>query len=110
MFYVRRVASGLLAPAGVGAVVAVLAAAHAFAQPATRPAGGLRPAFEDTEESARRGAPPRAVRRPDTRPAGALPNFDNPEQLPSYGNPPGSGASKTGFVSTNTKRRPGAAP
>jgi hypothetical protein len=107
MFYVRRfVASGLLAPVCVGAIVAVLAAAHGFAQPATKQTPSLRPAFEDSEEP-RREAPRRAPRRPDTRPAG-LPNFDNPEssQLPSYGNPAGSGASKTGFVSTNTKRRP----
>jgi hypothetical protein len=101
----RVVASGLVAPALAGAVVAALAAAQGFAQPATKQAPSLRPAFEDTEE-ARREAPRRPVRRPDTRPTG-LPNFDNPEtsQLPSYGNPPGSGASRTGFVSTNTKRR-----
>lgn len=106
----RIVASGLLASAGVGAIVAVFAAAQGFAQPAAKQAPSLRPAFEDTEEP-RREAPRRPVRRPDTRPTG-LPNFGNPEasQLPSYGNPAGSGASKTGFVSTNTKRRPAKAP
>ena len=48
------------------------------------------------------------MRRRDTRPAGELPDFDNPRstQPTSFGNPPGFGASKTGFVSTNTKRRP----
>lgn len=97
----RRVASGVL-PAGVGAVVAVLAAAHAFAQPAAKQTGVLRPSFEDTAESPRREAAPRAARKRDTRPAA-----DNPDIGPaSFGNPPGFGASKTGFVSTNTKRRP----
>ena len=89
MFYVRRVvASGFLASAGAGAIVAVLAAAHAYAQPMTRPV--LRPTLEDNEEP-RRETPRRPARRTDTRPAGALPNFDNPEtsQLPSFGNPAG---------------------
>jgi hypothetical protein len=98
---VRRVASGVF-PAGVGAVVAVLAAAHAFAQPAAKQTGVLRPSFEDTAESPRRETAPRAVRKQDTRPLAG-----NPDTGPvSFGNPPGFGASKTGFVSTNTKRRP----
>src|SRR6185295_4081367 len=86
-----------------GAMLAALATMHAFAQPATRP-GSLRPAFEDTEEP--RPAPSRPARRSDSRPAGTLPNFDNPEttELPTFGNPPGSGASRTGFVSTNLRR------
>ncbi|MEA2878593.1 MAG: hypothetical protein QOF14_3789 [Hyphomicrobiales bacterium] len=97
----RRVVSGVL-PAGVGAVVAVLAAAHAFGQPATKQTGVLRPSFEDTAESPRRETAPRAVRKRDTRPVA-----DNPDTSPaSFGNLPGFGASKTGFVSTNTKRRP----
>ncbi|MEA2871066.1 MAG: hypothetical protein QOH67_1042 [Hyphomicrobiales bacterium] len=97
----RRVASGVFS-AGVGAVVAVLAAAHAFAQPTTRQTGVLRPSFEDTAESPRRETAPRAVRKRDTRPVA-----DNPDTSPaSFGNLPGFGASKTGFVSTNTKRRP----
>lgn len=95
----RRVASGVLAPAGVGAVVAVLAAAYAFAQPVTKQTGGLRPAFEETEEFPRREAPRRAARRGETESS----------QPTRYGNPPGFGASKTGFVSTNTKRRQGPA-
>ena len=103
----RRVASVFLAPAGVGAAVAVLAAAYAFAQPATRPASGLRPAFQDSEEAPRREAQPRGARRRDTRPVGDLPSFDDPDagQPTTFGNPPGFGAAKTGFVSTN-KRRP----
>ncbi len=60
----RVVASGFLAPAGVGAIVAVLAAANGFAQPATKQTPSLRPAFEDAEE------PRRAVRAPATDPAG----------------------------------------
>ncbi len=106
MFDVRRVvASRFLASAGAGAIVAVLAAAHAYAQPMTRPV--LRPALEDNDEP-RRETPRRPARRSETRPAGALPNFDNPEtsQLPSFGNPAGSGASRTGFNSLNTRRRP----
>jgi hypothetical protein len=109
MFYVRRVvASGFLAPAGIGAIVAVLAAANGFAQSATKQTPSLRPAFEDSEEP-RRAVAPRPLIRPDRRPAGALPDFDSPEtsELPNYGNPPGFGASKTGYISIiNTKRRP----
>jgi len=98
---VRRVVSGVL-PAGVGAVVAVLAAAYAFAQPAAKQTGVLRPSFEDAAESPRREAAPRAARKRDTRPVAG-----NPDTSPaSFGNPPGFGASKTGFVSTNSKRRP----
>jgi hypothetical protein len=84
----------------------VLAAALAYAQPAIKQ--GLRPAFEDTDENPRLAAPPRRPVRRETRPVGVLPNFDNPDGGPpqTYGNPPGSGAGKTGFVSTNAKRRP----
>src|SRR2546423_13800497 len=105
MFYVRRLVSRVLAPAGVGAVVAVLAAAYALAQPATRHAGGLRPAFEDTDEFPRRVAP-RTVRKGDTGLRGP-PNTENPDTRPtSFGNPPGFGAAKTGFISTNKRRPP----
>jgi hypothetical protein len=96
---VRRVASSLFAPS-VCAIVAVLAAAHAFAQPASRQTGGLRPALEDTDDlprsDAERNARKRTKRSSRTSEQG---------QITSYGNPPGFGASKTGFVSTNTKRR-----
>jgi len=79
-----------------------------LAQPATRPATTLRPAFEDVEDVPLRGVPQRAARRRDTRPAGELPDFDNPEgsQPQSFGNPPGFGAGRTGFVSTNKRRPP----
>jgi hypothetical protein len=101
---VRRAVPIFLALACAGA--AVLAAAFAYAQPASRQ--GLRPAFEDADQYPRLEAPPRRPVRRDTRPVGVLPNFDNPDGGPpkTYGNPPGSGAGKTGFVSTNAKRRP----
>ncbi len=104
----RRVVPVLFAPATVGAAIAVLAAAYAFAQPATRPASGLRPAFEDSEEQPRRIAQPRTPRRREPQPSADLPNFDDPDagQPASFGNPPGFGAGRSGFVSTNSKRRP----
>lgn len=99
----RRVAGKYLL--SLGAVLAVCAT-HAIAQPATRPST-LRPALDDSDdtqrrEPARRPTPSRA----DPRPAGQLPNFDNPEasELPRFGSPAGSGASRTGFVSTNIRR------
>jgi hypothetical protein len=102
---VRRVVPGFLASAGAAALVVALAAMCAHAQTATRQ--GLRPAFEDTEPYARAAEPPRRPVRRETRPVGALPNFDNPDGAPTqgYGNPAGSGAGKMGFVSTNAKRR-----
>jgi hypothetical protein len=96
---VRRVVPSLLAPS-VCAIVAVLAAAHAFAQPASRQTGGLRPALEDTDDLPRSEAE-RNARKRTKRSSGA----SEQGQITSYGNPPGFGASKTGFVSTNTKRR-----
>jgi hypothetical protein len=96
---VRRVASSFFAPS-LCAIVAVLAAAHAFAQPASRQTGGLRPALEDTDDLPRSEAE-RNARKRTKRSSGA----SEQGQITSYGNPPGFGASKTGFVSTNTKRR-----
>ena len=101
----RRAVPGLVTPASVGAVVAVLAAAYALAQPAPRQTGGLRPTFEDSDEFLRRETP-RTARKRDTRP-GAPANSQNPDtSATSFGNPPGFGAASTGFVSTNKKRRP----
>ena len=103
MLHVRRVAGKSLL--SLGAILAVLAT-HAFAQPATRPAQGLRPAFEDpNDDTPQRAQTRRPPRRAEPR-AGTLPNFDNPEtsELPRFGNPAGSGASRTGFVSTNLRR------
>ena len=77
----RPVGSVFVVPAG--ALIAALTAVYAMAQPATRPLT-LRPSIEDSEEP--RETPP-APRRTDPLPAGALPNFDNPEtrELPRYG-------------------------
>jgi hypothetical protein len=88
-----------------GALIAALTAVHAMAQPATRPLT-LRPAIEDTNEEPRETPP--VPRRVDPRPAGALPNFDNPEtrEQPRYGNPSGFGAGSTGYLSTNPRSRP----
>ena len=99
----RRVAGKCQLP--LGALLAVLAT-HALAQPATRPAQGLRPALEDASDDAPQRAPARRPARRSEPRAGALPNFDNPEssELPQFGNPAGSGASRTGFVSTNIRR------
>jgi len=94
---------GVVAPS-VGAMLAAFAAAHALAQPAMREPGALRPGFEDTDDPSR--TPRRELRRPDRRPIGTLQNFESAGTAPTYGNRAGSGAGKTGFVSTNTKRRP----
>jgi hypothetical protein len=100
----RSVGSVFVVPAG--ALIAALTAVHALAQPATRPLT-LRPAIEDTSEEPRETPRP-APRRADPRPAGALPNFDNPQTSdpPRFGNPSGSGAGGTGYYSTNPRRRP----
>jgi hypothetical protein len=75
----------------------------------------LRPAFEDTSDEADDARVKPLLRRDrqsstpgGTQPAGTLPASGNPEnsQIPSFGNPAGSGAGSTGFMSTNT-RRPG---
>jgi hypothetical protein len=105
MWHVRRsVGSVFVVPAG--ALIAALTAVYAMAQPATRPLT-LRPAIEDTSEEPRETPRP-APRRADPRPAGALPNFDNPQtsDQPRFGNPSGSGAGGTGYLSTNPRRRP----
>ena len=80
----------------------MLAAALAHAQPA--PMQGLRPGLEDTDQLPRVNAPRRPVRR-DQRPAGTLPTLGDLKPQ-TYATVPGSGASTTGFVSTNQKRRP----
>jgi hypothetical protein len=106
--------TGLVTRAGAGALLAALAATHVSAQSTRPPSNGLRPAFEDTgdePDSARTKPPLRRDRqsgsRSRTQADGTAPDGD-PEntQIPSFGNPPGSGAGRTGFMSTNT-RRPG---
>jgi hypothetical protein len=102
----RGVVPVLLVPAGVVAILAALAV-HALAQPASRPPNTPRPAFEDpAEDPTQRDLRGRPARRAAPRPPNALPNFESPETsaLPGFGNPPGFGASRTGFVSTNIRR------
>ena len=116
MSHVRRgVMTGLVTRAGAVALLAALAATHASAQGQRPPVNGLRPAFEDSgdEPDDVRIKPPLRRDRQSTTPrgtqaAGTPPAVDNPEtsQTPSFGNPPGSGAGRSGFMSTNT-RRPG---
>jgi hypothetical protein len=89
-------------PAGV--ILVGLTLTHALAQPAPRPS--LRPAFEENEDPQRRETKRPALRRPDTRPLGSLPVLGEPEEPPRLGNPPGSGAGTSGFMSTNRRRPP----
>jgi hypothetical protein len=112
----RGVVTGLVKRAGASALLAALAAIHASAQNAKPPATGLRPAFEDSGEEPDnvRVKPPLRRDRQNARPGGTqatgtAPASADPEngQIPSLGNPAGSGAGRTGFMSTNT-RRPGA--
>src|SRR6267154_647985 len=107
MLHVRRgVAPVFFVPAGVVAILAALTL-HALAQPASRPPNTPPPGLEDpSQDAAQREVRGRPVRRASPRPANTMPNFDNPETtaLPSFGNPPGFGASRTGFVSTNIRR------
>jgi hypothetical protein len=102
------VPKSVLASAGVIAILTALAA-HASAQSVTATAplpGGLRPMLDDSDDARPRAAPAPPLRRADPRPAGTLPTFDGSDtQVPRYGNPPGSGASRTGYVSTNIRRR-----
>jgi hypothetical protein len=93
-------------PVGVGAIVAALAAVVATAQPITRTPAGLRLAIEDPDDTADRTPVRRPVRRPDTTPLG-VPRYDTKQSTrgATYGNPPASGAGRTGYNSTNTKRR-----
>jgi hypothetical protein len=91
-----RVPALLVASVGVGVMVAVLAASELAAQ--TRAPGGLRTTIEADQDDART----RGIRLPK-RPGG--PDSTPVGQLPRFGNPPGSGAGKTGFVSARTKRK-----
>src|SRR5581483_7657970 len=100
----------LSASAGVIAIVIAILApcTHASAQGGTAPLpGGLRAGLDDDDAPIRRDTqraqPPR--RRADPPAAGTLPSFDGSDNgTPRFGNPAGSGAGGTGFVSTNIKR------
>lgn len=95
-----------LACAGVIAILTAFGT-HAFAQGNAPLAGGLRPMLEDDDARPSRQTQRVPPRRPDPRAAGTLPNFDTTDTaVPRYGNPAGSGASSTGFVSTNIRRSP----
>lgn len=72
---------------GVGTVVLACTAAWAQAP------SGVRPASGDATEDER---PTRARARTEQAPVG---------RIPTFGNPPGIGAARTGFVSTNVARR-----
>src|SRR3954452_22263651 len=107
--------TGLVTRAGASALLAALAATFASAQSSKPPVNGLRPAFEDADEDADNVRVKPRLRRDrqnitpgDTQAAGTLPTFGNPEsgQIPSLGYPAGSGAGRTGFLSTS-RRRPG---
>jgi hypothetical protein len=107
--------TGLVTRAGAATLLAALAVTHASAQSQRPPVGGLRPSFEDTEDepdNLRTKPPLRRDRQSNTpggtRAAGTPPTADDPANslTPSFGNPAGSGAGRTGFMSTNT-RRPG---
>jgi hypothetical protein len=102
MLHVRRiVASGSVLPASM--ILVALTLTHAPAQPL---GGNLRPAFEENEEPRRRETQRPAPRRTETRPT--LPTFGDAQstELPRLGNPAGSGAGSSGFLSTNRRRPP----
>ena len=102
----RCVLPGFLACAGVIAIVAAFAT-HVAAQGVTGPLpGGLRPMLNDDDDTRPRDAPRAPLRRPDPRPSGTLSGLDGAEaEVPRFGNPAGAGAGRTGYVSTNIRRR-----
>lgn len=97
MSHVPRLRPGQFASVGVGALLAVLAPLMVRSQPSGDAPFGLRSTF-DAGVAAERSAPARRgegrARTQSRRPAQA-----------QYGNPPGSGAGGTGFISTNPPRR-----
>jgi hypothetical protein len=93
MSHVLRVRPvGLFASIGVGALLAGLASISGNAQQASP---GLRSALDDDLPVLQRDVP-----RGSTARARAVPA----KRAQTYGNPPGSGAGSTGFVSTNPRR------
>ncbi|MBV8838761.1 MAG: outer membrane beta-barrel protein [Alphaproteobacteria bacterium] len=81
--------------------------APASAQPVSAPLqGGLRPMLGEDDTLPRRDTPrAQPPRRAAPPPAGTTPNLDGSDAAsPAFGNPAGSGAGRTGFVSTNIKR------
>jgi hypothetical protein len=113
----RRRATSLAISLGAGALLAVCLAVDAGAQLAD-PASVLRPEVDGDPRNAQgfrrfdgaRARTPFAItnnpppsRRPDQTPVGQKPKFE----VPKYGNPPASGAGKTGFNSGAPLRRLG---
>src|SRR5262245_5542305 len=99
----RFSASRFAAPLCAGALLAALVGG-AWAQTTSTPPAGLRLTLDENGPDGQRPGWVRPVRRP-TVPVGVVPKF---------GTPPGAGAGKTGFVSSNVssrkqaKTRPGA--
>jgi hypothetical protein len=94
----RHFAFRFVVPAGV--LLAAVYGAPGWAQTEPGPPGGLRPTFDENGQEVPRPGATRPARRP-APPAGVIPKF---------GNPPGAGAGKTGFISTNVPLRRTKAP
>jgi hypothetical protein len=98
-----RGAAFLVAPIGIGALLVALATMHAAAQSGA-PAG-MRSTIEGDADTAAPRRTKKQTKSTTSTPAG---------QLPSFAVPAARGAGKTGFVSTNirrkAKRRPGERP
>jgi len=92
----RRRFAWLLALTSVGALPLGLAATHVAAQAPTMPSGMRSTLDGDAEPAVRAPTPPRRTRSSVSEPIG---------QLPSFVTPAGSGAGRTGFVSTKTKAK-----
>ena len=101
----RSVASVFVVPAGV--LVAALTVVHALRAARDAAAHALRPAIEDASEEPR-AAPTASRRAGRSAPRRRAAEFrqSGTRELPRYGNPSGSGAGSTGFISTNPRRRP----
>jgi hypothetical protein len=97
MSHVPRLRLSLLASIGVGALLAGGVAAWSQTQRTTL-AAGLRASLDDNSD---------AVNEPPLRGTTSS-GRAQPRKPKTYGNPPGSGAAGTGFISTNPKpRKPG---
>lgn len=93
MLFVRPLRRfGPLLVLAVGALLAGFAAGRAHAQSEPLRPGALRGALVDDRATARPGMPARKP-KPGEKP-----------QRVQFGNPPGSGAAETGFISTNVPR------
>jgi hypothetical protein len=84
----------LIVPIGVGALMLALAVPQVAAQSPAMPSG-MRTTLDDDSEAPGRARRPRQPKRTrDTAPIG---------QVPTFSLPAGSGAGRTGFISTKTK-------